>query len=50
MFIHLSTILLFLLQIVKGRLSLGHLLEKWDLEVLKKNTPYAAQMAAQGLC
>ena len=33
MFIHLSTILLFLLQIVKGRLFLGLLPEKWDLEV-----------------
>ena len=47
MFIHLSTILLFLLQIVKGRLSLGHLLVKWDLEVLKEILLYAAQMAAQ---
>lgn len=45
MFIHLSTILLFLLQIVKGRLSLGRLQERWDLEVLKEY-PYAAQMAA----
>ncbi len=35
------------MQTVKGRLSLGHLQERWDLEVLKKNTPYAAQMAAQ---
>lgn len=35
-FIHLSTILLFLLQTVKGRLSLGHLQERWDLEVQKE--------------
>ena len=34
MFIHLSTILLFLLQIVQGRLSLGHLLVKWDGEAV----------------
>ena len=47
MFIHLSTILLFLLQIVKGRLSLGHLLVKMGFRGSKKNTPYAAQMAAQ---
>ena len=47
MFIHLSTILLFLLQTVKGRLSLGHLLVKMGFRGSKKNTPYAAQMAAQ---
>ena len=33
-------------QIVKVRLSHGLLQVRWDLEVLK-NTPYAAQMAAQ---
>ena len=47
MFIHLSTILLFLLQTVKGRLSLGHLQVKMGFRGSKKNTPYAAQMAAQ---
>ncbi len=47
MFIHLSTTLLFLLQIVKVRLSLGLLPVRWDFRGSKKNTPYAAQMAAQ---
>ena len=34
--IHLSTILLFLSQTVKGRSFLGHLPVKWDLEVLRR--------------
>ena len=36
MFIHLSTTLLFLWQIVKVRLFHGLLLERWDLEVLRR--------------
>ena len=44
--LHLIT-LLFQLQIKKVKLFLGLLLVKWDLEDLKKNTPYAAQLAAE---
>ena len=36
MYIHLSTTLLFLWQIAKGKSSLGLLPEKWDLEVLRR--------------
>jgi small subunit ribosomal protein S11 len=32
---------------MKGRLSHGHQQEKWDSEDRKKNTPYAAQTAAE---
>ncbi len=39
MFIHLSTILLFLLLTAKGRSSLGHLQERWVSEVLKRTLP-----------
>lgn len=47
MFILHSITLSFLWQTAKAKSSHGLLQVRWDLEVLKKNTPYAAQMAAQ---
>lgn len=41
------TILLYQLLIRREKLFHGHLLGRWGLEAQKKNTPYAAQTAAE---